>query len=88
MNRFFLNDVKFEKNVKLKRPKKPKDLEKQETREKTVRRSKRFKMKLMRLVFFFLTVAAIAYASLYTCESLFTISSGQPFKIQMLWEGN
>lgn len=91
MNRFFLNDVKFEKNIKLKRPKKPKDIEEQGLKEKTVRRSKRFKMKLMRLIFFFFVIVMLTYMSFMCCNGFLSVATGRPVTIieliQVFMEG-
>lgn len=91
MNRFFLNDVEFEKKIKLKRPKKPKDLEEQKVRERTARRKKRFRTKLMRLVFFLSIILILTYASFMSCNGFLSVAAGRPVTIieliQVFMEG-
>ena len=76
MNKQFLNDVKFEKDVRIKRPKKP-PTEKQLHKEKEKRRQKRFNQKLTRLVFFLLTAAVLCYASVLSCEGFISAAAGR-----------
>lgn len=80
MNKDFLNGVRFNKEVKLKRPKKP-PTEKQLISEKKKRRNKRFNKKLMRLVFFLLMVVMLGYVSIISCNGFLSVSAGKPVTI-------
>ena len=81
MNKQFLNDVKFDKEIKLKRPKKV-PTEKQLHKEKEKRRQKRFNKKLTRLVFFLLTVVVICYVSILSCEGFISMAAGRRVTIK------
>lgn len=77
MNKDFLNSVEFETKVRIKRPKQPKEVKADLEKEKAARRSKRFQKKLMRLVFFLFTSAALVWVLIYSCESTFSYLGGE-----------
>lgn len=80
MNKQFLNDVKFDKEVKLKRPKKV-PTEKQLHKEKEKRRRKRFNQKLMRLFFFLIIITVLCYIAYISCNGLLSVVAGRPVTI-------
>lgn len=80
MNKTFLNDVNFERDIRIKRPKKgPTDA--QLRKEKQKRKDKRHRKKVMRLVYFIFTVAAIVWSSIFACETTFSYVGGRRVKL-------
>jgi len=76
MDKGFLDEVVFDKRVRIKRPKKFKQTEESINKKKSVRRKKRFTSKLLRLFYFIATVAVICYASWTSCFGIMSISAG------------
>jgi len=77
MNKSYLDDVVFDKAIKLKRPKKFKDTEVSIDREKKTRRRRNLGSKLLRLVYFFITIAVVCYASMASCSGILSVSAGR-----------
>lgn len=80
MNKDFLNDVEFTKDVKIKKPKKP-PTKRQLVREKEARKSKRFRKKLARLIYFILFVVLMGYISIMSCNGFISTAAGKKVTI-------
>jgi len=74
MNRNHLDNVVFNKKVKLKEP------VYQEKEVKDPNRNARIFSKVMRLIFFLITVAALSYGVYYFAGSLASFSRGEEYK--------
>lgn len=67
MDKNFLNNIQFNSDIKLKRPKKNRD---------KPRRFRRFPQKILRLVFFISVLVALFYGGKYFLESAFSFCQG------------
>ncbi len=85
MDKDFLNDVKFEKKIKLKKPKK-RETKEQLQKEKAARGRKRFRQKLLRLVYFLIMVFMLWHGTMYCIGGVFSASSGNEVTAKMVWD--